>query len=144
VIRFPEEKDLSDGEAAIGVAIEEGANDITIEGTLGERTDHLLSTYHLLRMVPETIDARLHIGNDTISLLGPGKHSISEAAPIISILPMTLMAKVRTEGLKYALIGEEIALGSTRGIHNEPASVQPMVEVIEGYVFLILCSGNGK
>jgi thiamine pyrophosphokinase len=136
---FPIDKDLSDGEAALIVAIEEGADEIVIEGTMGDRSDHLLSTFFLLQAVPTHVKASLHMGNDTIILLRPGPPVVMNDPPrVISILSATEEVKVSTWGLRFSLSGEILKKGSTRGIHNEAVSELPKVQVLEGMAFLIL------
>jgi thiamine pyrophosphokinase len=137
----PAEKDFSDGEAAISLALSEGADDLTIEGTLGNRTDHLLSTFALLHIVPATVRCRLRIGSDLIYLIRSGEEmTLKGPPPIISLVPACGGCVVSTFGTKYDLDREELGLGSTRGIHNEPVSESPRITVHSGAVFLVLCS----
>jgi len=142
VIVHPRHKDLSDGEAALHLAIAAGASDITIEGTLGERSDHLLSTFHLLHLVPDGISGRLHLGKDTITLLKPGRRVIRDPPPLISLLPASEKVRITTQGLLFPLRDEWLTMGSTRGVHNEPASGEPWVEVSDGMAYLILSPGT--
>ena len=135
----PKEKDLSDGEAAVMTAISEGADDITIEGTFGDRSDHLLSTFHILHLIPRGIASRIRLGKDVISLIRGGeKVTIEEPPRVISLIPASTGTTVTTEGLKYALRCEKLDLGSTRGIHNEPSSERPSLTVHSGSVYLVL------
>ena len=48
IIRLPEEKDLTDTQAAVALAIDRGADDICIIGGIGSRLDHTLSNVSIL------------------------------------------------------------------------------------------------
>ena len=48
IIRLPEEKDLTDTQAAVALALERGADNICIIGGIGSRIDHTLSNLSIL------------------------------------------------------------------------------------------------
>jgi thiamine pyrophosphokinase len=138
-ILYPAAKDLSDGEAALNLALSERADDITIEGTLGDRSDHLLSTFQLLHIVPRGTACRLKLGADMILLVREGEElEIPEPAPIISLIPSCEGVVVSTSGMKYDLRSEILPMGTTRGIHNEPTGGKVGLTVHAGSVFLVL------
>ena len=143
MIIYPSDKDRSDGEAALKLALAEGADDITLEGTLGDRSDHLLTTFQLLHTVPKGIACRLKLGNDRIMLVREGEDMvITHDAPIISLVPSCEGCVVSTKGMRYDLRSEGLPLGTTRGIHNEPAGRAPTLSVHSGSVFLVLSGGS--
>jgi thiamine pyrophosphokinase len=138
-IVHPVDKDLSDGEAALMLAIAEGADDVTIEGTLGDRSDHLLSTFQLLHAVPRGTDCRLRLGSDMIFLVREGETRVLHGPNrIISVVPSCEGAMVSTRGMRYELDRELLPLGSTRGIHNEPTQDDPSLTVHSGAAFLVV------
>ncbi len=118
---YPAEKDMTDGEIALGRAISDGARHIIFYGGGGGREDHFLGNLHLLyaafrrgvfaEMV--TNYARIFVGEGLIPLAGvrPGR--------TISLLPFGADACVHESGgLKYPLCDLPLRYGSTRGISN--------------------------
>lgn len=133
------DKDLSDGEAALNLAIAEGADEVTIEGTLGDRSDHLLSTFQLLHVVPRGTECRLMLGSDVIFLVREGETRVlNRPTRIISVVPSCEGAVVSTRGMRYELDRQSLPLGSTRGIHNEPTGPCPSLTVHSGAAFLVV------
>ena len=59
VIKLPEEKDLTDTEAALALALEKGADNITIIGGIGSRLDHTLASVGLLGII--TLSLRINL-----------------------------------------------------------------------------------
>ena len=59
IIRLPEEKDLTDTQAAVGLALERGADDIFIIGGIGSRLDHTLSNISILEDIEGLYSAPL-------------------------------------------------------------------------------------
>jgi len=142
IIRYPEEKELSDGEAALLLAIEKGSTEVTIMGTLGSRSDHLLSTYLLLSRIPKGTKGELRIGDDRILLVREGETvDIQGECRIISLVPYCEGTVISTLGLRYHLDRETLEYGTTRGIHNEKVGPAASVEVLSGGAFLIISEG---
>lgn len=141
IVRYPLDKDISDGEASLKLAIDSGADLIVIEGATGSRSDHLISMFNMLESIPQNIEAWLHIGGDRIRLVRGGEWlELSDPPPVISLLPVTEDVLLRTDGLRYDLDGEKLHRGSTRGIHNEALSPTPRIKVIKGALLLVLSS----
>ena len=59
VIKLPEEKDLTDTEAALALALEKGADNITIIGGIGSRLDHTLASVSVLEDIEALFSAPL-------------------------------------------------------------------------------------
>ena len=141
IVRYPLDKDISDGEASLKLAIDSGADFIVLEGATGSRSDHLISTFQMLETIPSSIEAWLHIGGDRIRLMREGQRlELSDPPPVISLLPVTEDVLLKTDGLRYDLVGEKLHRGSTKGIHNEALSPTPRIEVIRGTLLLVLSS----
>ncbi|MDG6223950.1 MAG: thiamine diphosphokinase [Candidatus Thermoplasmatota archaeon] len=139
IVRYPIDKDISDGEASLKLAIDSGADLIIIEGATGSRSDHMISMFQMLESVPQDIEAWLHIGGDRIRLMREGQWmELTDPPPVISLLPVAEDVRIKTDGLRYDLDGEKLLRGSTRGIHNEASSPKPRIEVIQGSLLLVL------
>ena len=59
IIRLPEEKDVTDTQAAVEIAIDRGAEGIYIIGGIGSRLDHTLSSISVLERIENLFSAPL-------------------------------------------------------------------------------------
>src|SRR5438876_4924350 len=134
------EKDETDTELAMQVAIDEGATRITLVGALGgARFDHTMANILLLAGI-EGVPITLVDGPSMCWLVrGPGSSAIDgQVGDLVSLLPLTSDASsVRTKGLYYALKGEALAIGKPRGVSN--VLIEEHAEVsMEGGVLLVI------
>lgn len=139
-IPAPVAKDETDTELAIQVAIEQGADAITILGWLGgARFDHTMANILLLAGF-ETPPIRLVDGPSTCWLLrGPEQATINgQVDDLLSLLPLTSDATgIRSQGLYYQLHGETLHFGKPRGVSNVLTQDQAEVS-LEGGLLLII------
>ncbi|MHB0980956.1 MAG: thiamine diphosphokinase [Thermoleophilia bacterium] len=119
---LPVAKDETDTEVALRLAVERGAQRITVYGALGgPRLDHMVAVLLLLTaewLAP--VDVRL-VDERHEMLLAKGDCEI-EGAPgdLVSLLPLSpVVEDIRTEGLLYPLRGEPLRQGAARGVSNE-------------------------
>ena len=140
IIQAAFEKNETDTELAVQVAIEHGATSITLLGALGgERFDHTMANILLLAGF-ETVPIQIVDGPSVCWLLrGPGSFPINgHAGDLLSLLPLTGDATgVRTNGLYYPLHGETLYFGKPRGVSN--VFVEERAEVaLEGGMLLVI------
>ncbi|GAC1625342.1 MAG: thiamine diphosphokinase [Ktedonobacteraceae bacterium] len=121
LVRAAVEKNETDTELAIQVALEYGATDITLLGAIGgARFDHTIANVLLLTGI-EAIPMRIVDGPMTCWLLrGPGNTTIAgQSGDLLSLFPLTGEATgVRTRNLYYPLHGETLRFGRPRGVSN--------------------------
>lgn len=139
VREFPADKDRTDLALAMDAAVEAGADRIVVVGGHGGRLDHLLANAMLLaspvytdvEVVARMGEATIHVVRDATSLSGsPGE--------LVTLLPVHGPAHgVATEGLLYALEGQTLTAGSSRGVSNEFAAPDARVRVGEGVVLAV-------
>ena len=134
------EKDETDTELAMQIAIDEGATRITLLGALGgARFDHTMANILLLAGL-EGVAITLVDGPSMCWLLrGPGRTVINgQVGDLVSLLPLTDDASgIRTSGLYYALKGEALSFGKPRGVSN--VLIEEHAEVsVEGGVLLVI------
>jgi thiamine pyrophosphokinase len=138
--RVAVEKDETDTELALQVAIDEGATRITLVGALGgARFDHTMANILLLAGF-ERVPIMLVDGPSTCWLVhGPGSSAIDgKVGDLVSLLPQTGDASgVRTKGLYYALQGETLSFGKPRGVSNVLTEDHAEVSV-DGGVLLVI------
>jgi thiamine pyrophosphokinase len=130
--RHPAEKDATDLELALLVAQRQGVDRVVIVGGAGGRLDHFLANVALLaspRFAELAIEARFGDARVTVARGGSPPVEIDGArGDLVTLLPAGGYARgVTTKGLQYALHGEDLLLGTTRGVSNvivdPPASV---------------------
>jgi thiamine pyrophosphokinase len=127
--RYPADKDASDLELALEIAVAEGADELLVVGGDGGRLDHLLGTAFLLgsdrwrgvRIDAVLGDALVHVVRDERSMTG----AVDE---LVSLFAVGGPADgITTTGLRWELRDEALAPGSTRGLSN--AFVEPTAGV---------------
>lgn len=140
IAQAPAEKDETDTELAIELALKQGATSITLLGALGgDRFDHTIANFLLLAGYPDT-PIEIADGNARGWLLrGPGETSIEgKQGDMLSLFPLMASARgVRTENLYYPLRGETLRFGRPRGISNVLLSEQARVVLDEGLLLVI-------
>lgn len=126
--KFNPEKDLTDTQIAIELAISLEANELTILGATGTRIDHLLANIQLLSLTrKKNIDAFIIDEHNKLYLLDHSTTIKKENlfGPFISLLPYTEVVKeVTLKGFKYPLFKRDIHIGASLGISNEVTAEQ--------------------
>lgn len=122
IIRHPADKDKSDLELALDLALEQQAERATIFGGLGLRWDMSIVNL-LLPAAPsyETMEICLIEGSTRVHLLRGGKEFSLSATPgtTVSLIPLSGTAEgVSLAGFKYQLDRQTISHASTLGVSN--------------------------
>jgi thiamine pyrophosphokinase len=139
--RHPADKDATDLELALLAAVAAGATDIVVVGGYGGRLDHLLGNA-LLLAAAELDRSRItwYVGDTSVFVARPGTAVVvsGEAGELVSLLPVAGVAgDIRTSGLRWALDGENLAPGSTRGVSNELTGPTARVELETGVLLVV-------
>jgi thiamine pyrophosphokinase len=140
VLALPTAKDETDTEAALRVAVDRGATDVTVFNALGgPRLDHLLGNLVLLTALwLAPVRVTLVDGLHEVFLVKGDSAVAGRRGDIVSLLPLTSVVEdVRTEGLLYPLRGEPLLQGQTRGVSNEMTGDRARVTHGSGDLLLI-------
>lgn len=134
-VRFPREKDATDGELAVALAFARGCATVEMLGATGGRLDHFLGNAALLarhpgRLSVETCDATLTAVDQSGEYVVRG-----QPGAIVSIIPFPAAERVRTSGLEYALSDEDLLPG-TRGISNVLEAPEACIRIGGGSVLV--------
>lgn len=138
---FQPEKDATDTELALQLAIERGSSEIHILGGTGTRLDHLLGTIHLLGIALEqgvlcyVVDA-----NNRLRLIQRKTilHKAQQYGDYVSLIPMTAKARgVTLTGFKYPLADGQMDLFHSLGISNEIVADEAVIDLKEGILILV-------
>lgn len=142
-LRVPAEKDDTDTQLAVGVAIERGAEEITIVGGLSGRIDHTLSTLAILEDLWERKENRIY------AILTDGKNRVRFIRGSGTILPRSqyryfsliaadpLVKGVTLEGCKYPLKNGRISRRHQWAVSNEIVGNCALIEIKRGGVWVI-------
>jgi thiamine pyrophosphokinase len=143
VERHPREKDASDLALAFDAAVERGARRILLVGAQAGRLDHLFGELMLLgaeRYAGIEVDALL--GTARIHVVRHRRSFAGDPGELVSLFALHgRAAGVTTEGLTYALQGESLEPGSSRGVSNTFSAPEARVSVEQGVV-LAVCPGE--
>ena len=136
------EKDETDAELALRAALDGGVTAVTIIGALGgPRLDHALANVWLLaHPALGDRDAELLDAGSRVRLLrGPGSLELDgRVGDLVSLIPFDGDASgVRTTDLQYALDGETLVLGASRGISNVRLAPRASVAVGGGSILVV-------
>ena len=139
VREHPAAKNQTDLALAMDAAVDHGAERLVVVGGHGGRLDHLLANalllaapaYAGLDVVGRMGDATVHVVRSAVELSGtPGE--------LVSLLPVHGPARaVTTDGLLYPLVGEDLPIGSSRGVSNEYARPDARVTVQAGVLLAV-------
>jgi thiamine pyrophosphokinase len=138
VRRFPVEKDETDLELALLLAVERGADQIDILGALGGRWDQGLANVAMLAL-PDLVGLRVRLLDvDQEAFLVRGAADIPGAAgDTVSLLPLGGAAHgITTRGLYYPLDDASLRFERSRGVSN--VITQPPAHVFVGEGLLLV------
>jgi len=143
ICSFSREKDFTDMELAVEMAVSRGADEVCILSATGTRLDHsagnILLLYSLLqkgiRGWVEDANNRVYLTQGRMELKRLDNWKVS----LIAISPE--VNGVTTSGLQYPLMNDTLVLGSCRGVSNEFASDTAVISVEKGLLMVILSRG---
>lgn len=135
------EKDMTDTEDAIMVALEHGVTEIELIGATGTRIDHMLANINLLmKPLKNCVKAcildknnRIYVKNDNFTI---SKEEV--LGTYISFLPLTSeVTGVTLRGFKYPLQDYTLTIGNSLGVSNEMIEEVATVTVGQGVLIVI-------
>ena len=141
--RHPPQKNETDLELALQLAISQCASEIVILGALGGRLDHEMANLMLLAM-PGLNQTPVIIGGEELEVhsidarqKSATLHLHGHAGDTVSLIPYGGNALgIVTHGLQYPLRQEALRVGPARGVSNVMTQDQARIDVADG---LLLC-----
>ena len=145
ILRHPPDKDQTDLELALRLALARGADQALVLGALGDRWDQTLANLLLPAAAGlEALALRLVDGPEEIVPLHAGQQVQIEGSPgdTLSLIPLGGEARgVTTRGLEYTLTGGRLPFGATLGVSNRLIGPTAVVRLQHGLVLCILRRG---
>ena len=137
--RFPTDKDATDLALALAEARNRGAESISVVGGSGGRLDHLLANVAVLageELVSVRVDALM--GSARLWVVRRRETIRGTVGDLVTLLAHGGPAVgVRTTGLRWALAGETLEAGSSRGVSNVLAATEATVSLESGVIVAI-------
>ena len=140
VFRLPEEKDVTDTQIAVDMAVERGADEIVIVGSTSGRLDHTLSTLAILEKYWEK---RLPIyivnGQNRVRYIrDSGFIVVRSQYKYFSVIAADEKVKgVSIEGGKYPLIKKTLLRNHQFAVSNEITKNCALITVKKGGIYII-------
>lgn len=137
--RFPTDKDATDLALALAEARDRGAGSLSVVGGSGGRLDHLLANVAVLAgdaLAPVRVDALM--GSARLWVVRRRETIRGTVGDLVTLLAHGGPATgVRTTGLRWALAGETLEAGSSRGVSNVFAAPEATVSLESGVILAI-------
>ncbi len=140
VERHPVDKDATDLELALDGLLGVGVESVAVIGSPGGRLDHLMGgllTVCAARYAPLSLRAWLG-GTLVVPVHDRGRVEARVGATVSLIAVNGPATGVRTDGLRWALSGERLEPGSSRGLSNEMVADIAEVSVDDGCVAVVV------
>ena len=141
LIKVPAEKDFSDLQLAINVALEKGAGEIVIIGGLSGRLDHTLANLALLpTLAAMRVHAHINDGFNRVRYLSSSSTLIARSHyKYLSLIPISENLRgVSIEGCKYPLKNATLTKREpTLTISNEIEGNCALISVRKGECYVI-------
>ena len=116
--KLPQDKDLTDGEAALQAALQADPQRLFILGAEGGRSDHALGNL-LLQFTPHLPPVTMQIGAASITYPVRGQLQMwAQAGDTFSLLPFGECRGVRESNCQWQLDGITLPAHSSRGLSN--------------------------
>lgn len=139
--KYHPEKDNTDTDIALKLAIQLNSSSITIMGALGKRMDHTLANIHILKDALEVgipcqiLDThnKIYLVKDNITLVKNKTYG-----KYISLIPLTTIVEgITLEGFKYPLNNASLSIGLSLGVSNEIVEDRATIELKQGILIVI-------
>lgn len=141
IVSLCPEKDATDTEVAVDLAVEEGCREIFILGATGGRFDHTLANlYMLYKLLCQGIQAYLIDKNNKIYLIKNSMTLIAKdvKATYVSLLPFTQeVTELTLHGFKYPLTRFHLTKGTSIGISNEIVEAIAEIQFEQGILIVV-------
>lgn len=137
-VKFPPEKDYTDTELAMNLAMDLGAEEIVFLGCTGSRYDHFFGNLALLyKCLVNSIDAKIKDGNNVIFLTRNDITLVGEENMTFSVMPYSECVKnLSIIGAKYDLKNYDLKIGNALTISNEFKNTEVDISFDEGVLII--------
>ena len=137
----PPEKDDTDTELALHLALRQGAEEIHLFGATGTRMDHTLAAIGLLQIpLKAGVPCWMIDGHNRITMID-SEIKLKKAETFgkyVSLIPYTeVVSGVTLKGMKYPLQDAVLVHGNSLGVSNEIQEEEAVIQIKGGQLLLI-------
>lgn len=140
IIKLNPEKDFTDTQMAIKLAIEIKSTEILILGAIGTRIDHTIANIHILKeCLEKEIKCQIVNENNKIFLIKEDTIiNLENNYKYISLIPLTTeVTGVTLIGFKYLLDNSTLKIGESIGVSNEQLNQEAQIKLKNGILICI-------
>ncbi len=132
-------KDLTDSEMALDIAIDQQPDSILLLGVTGTRIDHSLASIQMMtRALQRQINCYVMDTHNYITLTGSQAVINDLGYTYVSLLPLTPeVSGITIEGFQYPLTDATLKLGQSLGVSNKLISSSGTVSIRSGLLLII-------
>lgn len=147
IIKLPMEKDMTDTEAAVDMAVTLGFDHITVLGGLGGRFDHTMGNLGVMaKYCGKTTYLAMVDGQNHIRMMKPGHYELAKNPyKYLGIISYGDFAEnVTLRGVKYPLDGYFLPHDTSLGVSNEITADVAEISFTSGKLLIILSKDIDK
>lgn len=147
IIKLPMEKDMTDTEAAVDMAVALGYEYITVLGGLGGRFDHTMGNLGVLAKYCCKLDHFGFVdGQNYVRMVGPGRYELPKTAySYLGVISYGDFAEgVTLRGVKYPLEDYFLTHDTSLGVSNEITADVAEISFTSGKLLVILSKDIDK
>lgn len=132
-------KDLTDSEMALDIAMDQQPDSILLFGVTGTRIDHSLASIQMMtRALQRQINCYVMDTHNYITLTGSQAVINDLGYTYVSLLPLTPeVSGISLEGFQYPLTDATLKLGQSLGVSNKLISSSGTVTIRSGLLLII-------
>ncbi len=140
VLRYPAEKDMTDSELAVEIAINKGFNRVILLGATGTRMDHSLSNIFILKKLTDAnIEGIIANENNVVRLIKDELLLERRDNTFVTLLPIAGNALgVTIRGFHYPLDDATLEVGSSWGVSNRFSEATAHIKLNHGYLLVVM------
>ncbi|WP_128083618.1 thiamine diphosphokinase [Paenibacillus sp. DMB5] len=135
----PVDKDLTDSELALDLALNTQPESILMMGVTGTRMDHTLASIQMMtRALQRQISCSVMDANNFITLTGSQVHVHEQGFTYVSLLPLTPeVTGITLQGFQYPLDNATLKLGQSLAVSNRLLEETGTVTIESGLLLII-------
>lgn len=139
--KHPAQKDETDMELGLDLAVKLGIDDIIIIGGIGNRFDHTLANAHLLlRLLKKGVRGRLVDEKNCVELIDRPMKVYGKPGDLVSTIPLSMeVTGITLKGFQYPLTDKTLTIDDDIvAVSNVLMEQEGEIELTSGYLFVIL------
>ncbi|WP_379151889.1 thiamine diphosphokinase [Paenibacillus sp. sgz5001063] len=135
----PIDKDLTDSEMALDLALDTQPESILLFGVTGTRIDHTLASIQMMtRALQRKVCCSVMDTHNYITLTGSKTEILDRGYTYVSLLPLTPeVTGITLEGFQYPLTNATLKLGQSLGVSNVLSDKSGTVSIDSGLLLII-------